>query len=160
MINAADVTIVRVFDAPRPLVWKAFTDPSQLARWWGPHGYTTPVAEFTPQVGSPLRLEMRDPDGVTVATVGEVLEVAEPSRLAFSTHAFHDENGEPQLEGLVTVTFVEHEGTTEVTVHSVLTKLGPGLEAAGAGMEQGWRESLDKLEEDLRQTVLKMRHDT
>jgi uncharacterized protein YndB with AHSA1/START domain len=160
MMNAADVTIVRIFDAPRPLVWSAFTDPAQLARWWGPRGYTTPVCEFEARVGAALRLEMADPDGVRVATIGEVQEVAEPERLAFSTHAFHDEAGEPQLEGYVTVTFADHGDKTEVTVHSVLTKLGPGLEDAGAGMEQGWRESLDKLAEDLRDTVLKMRHDS
>src|SRR5277367_3850317 len=76
-----ELTLVRVYDAPRALVFKAFTDPVHLARWWGPHGYTTPVCEFDARPGGALRIHMRGPDGGVHVTQGEVREIVIPERL-------------------------------------------------------------------------------
>jgi uncharacterized protein YndB with AHSA1/START domain len=54
-----EVTITRVFDAPRALVFKAWTDPKHLAKWWGPQGYTNPVCEFDARVGGVIRIHMK-----------------------------------------------------------------------------------------------------
>ena len=58
-----ELTLVRVYDAPRALVFKAFTDPVHVARWWGPHGFTTPVCEFEARPGGALRIHMLAPPG-------------------------------------------------------------------------------------------------
>jgi uncharacterized protein YndB with AHSA1/START domain len=57
------VTLLRVFDAPRALVWKAWTDPKMMAQWFGPRGFTIPVCELDARVGGSLRIVMRGPDG-------------------------------------------------------------------------------------------------
>jgi uncharacterized protein YndB with AHSA1/START domain len=59
----ATVTILRVFDAPPALVWKAWTDPKMMAEWFGPRGFTNPVCELDVRVGGSLRIVMRGPDG-------------------------------------------------------------------------------------------------
>jgi uncharacterized protein YndB with AHSA1/START domain len=58
-----ELTITRVFDAPRALVFEVWTDPKHLAQWWGPQGFTNPVCEFDARVGGELRIHMRGPDG-------------------------------------------------------------------------------------------------
>ena len=63
LANEATVTITRVFDAPRALVWAAWTDPKRMAQWWGPKGFTNPVCELDLRVGGKIRIDMRAPDG-------------------------------------------------------------------------------------------------
>ncbi|MGB7036228.1 MAG: SRPBCC domain-containing protein, partial [Xanthobacteraceae bacterium] len=58
-----EVTITRSFDAPRALVFRAWTDAAQLAQWWGPQGFTNPVCEFEARLGGKIRIHMRSPDG-------------------------------------------------------------------------------------------------
>ena len=59
----ASVTLTRIFDAPRALVWKAWTDPKMMAQWFGPRGFSNPVCELDVRVGGSLRVVMRGPDG-------------------------------------------------------------------------------------------------
>jgi uncharacterized protein YndB with AHSA1/START domain len=58
-----EVVITRVFDAPRGLVFKAWTDPEHMARWWGPKGFTNPICELDARVGGAWRIVMRSPAG-------------------------------------------------------------------------------------------------
>jgi uncharacterized protein YndB with AHSA1/START domain len=80
---------------------------------------------------------------------GVFREIVEPERLVFTTSAFEDEEGNPQLEDLTTVTFVDHEGKTKLTLHAVVVKAAPAVEGALEGMEEGWNQSLDRLTEHL-----------
>ena len=80
-----EVTITRLFDAPRALVFKAWTDPKQLAQWWGPHGFTTPVCEVDVRPGGALLIHMRGPDGVVYPNKGVFHEIVEPDRLVFTS---------------------------------------------------------------------------
>jgi uncharacterized protein YndB with AHSA1/START domain len=73
----ATVTILRVFDAPRALVWKAWTDPKMMAQWFGPRGFTNPVCELDVRVGGTLRIVMRGPDGQDYPMIGKFREVAD-----------------------------------------------------------------------------------
>jgi uncharacterized protein YndB with AHSA1/START domain len=139
-----EIVITRIFDAPRELVFKAWIDPKHVARWWGPQGFTNPVCELDARPGGAIHIHMRGPDGVVYPMKGVFREVVEPERLVFTTSAFEDEEGQPQLEGLTTVTFVEHEGKTKLTLHAV-ARGTPEAAAALAGMEEGWSQSLDKL---------------
>jgi uncharacterized protein YndB with AHSA1/START domain len=143
--NKHEVLLTRIIDAPRALVYKAWTDPQHMARWWGPHYFTNPVCELDVRPGGTILIHMRGPDGVVYPMKGVFLEVVEPERLVFSAGALEDETGSPLLEDLTTVTFAEHEGKTLLTVHGVITKAAPGSEGALAGMEDGWSQSLDRL---------------
>ncbi len=140
------LVITRTFDAPRSVVWKAWTDPEQIAKWWGPKGFTNPVCEWNAKPNNAIRVDMTWPDGVTVSPMGGMFhEVVEPERLVFSSTAFEDEEGNPQLEALNTITFAEENGKTVLTVTAVMKRAtGPAAEAA-KGQKEGWNQSLDKL---------------
>ena len=143
------VTIIRVLNAPRELVFKAWTEPKLLAQWWGPRGFTAPVCEADAKVGGKVRIHMLHPQFPNHWTVGEYKEVDRPKKLVFINNAVIAENGvgTPVLEGITTVTFEEQGDKTKLTIHAILTKIAPGMEAAYKGMNQGWNESIDKLEE-------------
>lgn len=154
------LTVTRAFDAPRSLVFKAWTDPEQVARWWGPKGFTTPVLKIDPRPGGEFHYCMRSPEGRDYWGKGIYREINEPERLVF-TDFFTDEKGNPvpathygmspdwPEELLVTVTFAEHEGKTRLTLqHAGVPK---GKE--GDSCEAGWTESLERLAEHLAATL-------
>ena len=79
-----EIVVVRVFDAPRALVFKAWTDPKRLAEWWGPKGFTNPVCEADPRPGGKWRIVMRGPDGADYPHGGQYLEVTPPERIVMT----------------------------------------------------------------------------
>ena len=141
------LVITRVLDAPREVVFKAWTDPKLLKQWWGPKGFTNPVCELDVRPGGAIRVHMRGPDGTVYPMGGMFHEIVEPERIVFTSTAMEDEWGEPQLEVFNTVTFAEHNGKTRLTLHAEVVKSGPGTDRALAGMEQGWTETLERLEQ-------------
>jgi uncharacterized protein YndB with AHSA1/START domain len=142
-----EAVITRIFDAPRDLVFKAWTDPKHVAQWWGPKCFTNPVCELDARPGGAIRIDMRGPDGVVYPMKGVFREIVPPERLVFTSSTFENEEGNPQLEAIHTVTFEDQDGKTKLTLHAVVTKAGPGTEMALSGMEQGWSQSFDKLAE-------------
>ena len=138
-----EVTITRIFNAPRAVVFRAWTDPVQLAQWWGPKGFTNPVCEIDPRIGGALRIHMRGPDGSIYPMKGEFREIVPPERLAFTNIAL-DEAGNAILEGFTTVTFADDGGKTTMTfrARAVVDKAAAYLQ----GMEMGWTQSIDKLQ--------------
>jgi uncharacterized protein YndB with AHSA1/START domain len=143
------VTLTRVFDAPRALVFKAWTDPKMLARWWGPHHFTNPVCEVDLRPGGKIRIDMRGPEGTVYPMTGVFHEVDKPQRLVFSTTPL-DEDGEPMFEVLNTISFEEHEGKTKLTVQARVVKTTAVAARYLDGMEAGWTQSLERLEEILK----------
>jgi uncharacterized protein YndB with AHSA1/START domain len=143
-----EVTITRLLAAPRELVFRAWTDPAHLARWWGPKGFTNPVCEVDARVGGALRIVMRAPDGAEYPMKGEFREVVAPTRLVFTNIAI-DTDGSHMLEGLTTVTFALQAPQGDKTLMTLHTR-AVGVVALSAqmldGMEEGWTESIDKLE--------------
>jgi uncharacterized protein YndB with AHSA1/START domain len=147
-----EVVIRRVFDAPRELVWKAWTDPRHFRSWWGPKDFTCPTCEMDLRVGGKYLYCMRSPDGKDYWGTGVFREVVPMERLVF-TDSFGDEKGNVvpathygmspdfPLEMLVTVTFEDWEGKTRMTLKHAGVPSGPDRE----GTEQGWNESFDKL---------------
>jgi uncharacterized protein YndB with AHSA1/START domain len=87
----ASVTVTCVFDAPRVLVWKTWTDPKMMARWFRPRGFTNPVCELDLRVGGSLRIVMRGPDGGDYPMKGVFREVIMPERLVFTNIAVDKE---------------------------------------------------------------------
>lgn len=141
------VVITRLFDAPRALVFKAWTDPSHLAQWWGPRGFTNPVCEVDLRVGGTLRIVMRAPDGAEHPMIGVFREIAPPERLVFVNTAT-DMAGKVLLEGLTTVTFAAHGADgTKLTVESKATARVDFAWRMLEGMETGWTQSIDRLGE-------------
>ena len=106
-----ELTITRVIDAPREAVFEAWTDPQQMARWWGPNGFTNPVCEMDAKPGGAMRIVMRAPDGVDYPMSGVFQEIAAPDRLVFAAAA-EDHAGNPLLEWVSTVSFAEDGGKT------------------------------------------------
>jgi uncharacterized protein YndB with AHSA1/START domain len=140
-----EITITRVFNAPRELVFKAWTDPKQLAEWWGPKGFTNPVCEVDLRPGGALRIVMRAPDGADYPMKGVFREIVPPSRLVFTNIAV-DKDGNHIIEGLTTVTFAEEGRKTKLTLQTRGAAVVDYAVAYLQGMEAGWTQSLEKLE--------------
>ncbi len=135
-----EFTISRVVDAPRDLVWQAFTEPEYLAAFWGGPGITVPVESVTLDVrpGGSFELKMVAPDGAEYPNRGEYVEVDKPSRIVFT---------EPDMGITATITFAEVEDKTEVTIHQVGVPerfLGPESEAGFAAMFDKLESLLDQ----------------
>jgi uncharacterized protein YndB with AHSA1/START domain len=140
-----ELTLTRVFDAPRSLVFRMWTESKHMAQWWGPHGFTNPVCEIDARPGGAIRIHMRGPDGVVYPMVGTFREFVEPERLVFTAVA-QDQAGTPLLEALTTVTFEQQGGKTKITVQAKAVGLAPVAPQMLAGMEAGWTQSLERLE--------------
>jgi len=133
-----EFTITRVYDAPRELVWRAWTDPDHVASWFGPRGITTPRSTITMDVrpGGTFELTMvSDNDGTEYPSGGTFLEVVEPERLVWRDR---------DVNMTVTVTFADLGDQTEMTCHVV-------GETGGAEAYEGWSTMFDKLAESLAQ---------
>ena len=139
-----ELVITRVFDAPRSLVFKAWTEPEHLARWWGPRGFTTPFCEMDVRPRGAFRFGMRSPQGTDHWLRGVFREIVEPERLV-CTWAWEDEEGKPGHETLLTVTFAEHDGKTRLTLRQAVFESVTSRDAH----HDGWASSLDCLAEYL-----------
>src|ERR1035438_2272733 len=111
-----ELIFTRVFDAPRELVFKAWTDPRHLMQWWGPKGFTTSVYEMDVRPGGVWRLAMRGPDGVDYKNRIVFLEVVKPERLVYK---HEPEKGSEPVSFETTVTFAEEGGKTRLTLRQL-----------------------------------------
>ena len=148
--------VTRVFAAPRELVFRAWTEPERLKRWWGPEGFTTPFCAVDLREGGVFHYCMRSPEGHDTWGRGVFREIIVPERLVLVT-SFADAEGNVvpatyyglgpdwPLESLMTVTFEELSGATRVAVR--LEGVPPGPD--GDGTRRGWAEILDGLAEYL-----------
>jgi uncharacterized protein YndB with AHSA1/START domain len=139
-----EIVITRVFDAPRGLVFRAWTDPKHVARWWGPDGFTNPVCELDLRPGGAIRIDMRGPDGTVYPMAGAYREIVEPERLVFVSAAL-DAEGTSLFEVLTTVTFAERGGKTALTLQAKVIRASAGAAPYLEGMEAGWTQSLERL---------------
>jgi len=131
---------------PRALVYRALTDPGELARWWGPHGFRVPEIERELVVGGSYRIAMQPPEGEIFYLSGEFLEVAPPARLAYT---FRWSPPDPDdRETIVVLSMEERPDGTEVH----LTHRGFATAARRALHETGWTESFERLEQALAET--------
>jgi uncharacterized protein YndB with AHSA1/START domain len=137
------IDLTRIYDAPRALVWKVWTDPAHVQRWWGPHGFTNPVCEWDARKGGKILIEMKGM-GMQHPMTGEFLEVSAPDRLVFTAVA-RDSQNNPLLEAHTVVTFTEQGGKTAVHVKQTGNAVAEIAPQMLAGMEMGWSQSLEKL---------------
>jgi uncharacterized protein YndB with AHSA1/START domain len=130
----------RVLPAPRPLVFRAAVDPVELVLWWGPRGFTTPSVDFDPRVGAPYRMRMQPPEGEAFHLAGEFVEVEPPARLVYTFR--WEEPAPDDRETVVTMEFGDRFGSTLLAVDQGVFTTEERLRLH----EQGWSESLDRLE--------------
>ena len=154
--DGTELTVKRVFGAPRERVWQAWTEPEQIMHWWGPNGFTSPACRIDLRVGGAYLFCMRSPEGHDVWSTGTYREIVPLERLV-CTDSFADEKGNVvpashygidedfPLELSVTVTFEDGNGKTRMTLRHAGFPPGPVADMTAAG----WNESFDKLAEAL-----------
>lgn len=148
------IVIERIFNAPVDLIWQLWTDPEQFKKWYGPNGFTVPVAELEMRVGGKRLVCMQAPDGsMKIWTIGEFIEVRPKERLVY-TESPADENGKlvsPTAMGMPEGYPVHSEVTVELEdlgkrTKMVLTHTGIPAES-GAG--EGWEGAFNKLDKHI-----------
>jgi uncharacterized protein YndB with AHSA1/START domain len=156
--KSADFVISRVFDAPRELVWKCFTDPERMKHWWGPKGFTVTTSKMDLRLGGIYHYGMKAPDGTPMWGKMVYREIVAPERMVF-INSFSDEAGgttrHPMapiwpLEMLSVFTFEELPGgKTKFTVrwspHNATEEERRTFDAGHGSMQQGWTGTLDQL---------------
>jgi uncharacterized protein YndB with AHSA1/START domain len=141
---APELVIRRVFDAPRTLVFRAWTQPEHLARWWGPKGFTLVAYEIDVRPGGGWYRRMRSPEGAEYVKRGVYREIVPPERLVF-TYVNEDSDGSLGLETVVTVTFEDLGERTRLTLHHTGFDSIPSRD----GHEGGWNSALARFVEYL-----------
>jgi len=163
-VKAAEkqLTVLRYFNAPREVVFKAWTDPERVMRWWGPQGFHTPFCKIELRPGGTFRFCLRSPEGKDLWGKGVYREILKPERLVYENY-FSDENGNtvsPSKYGmnpawpeaaLVTVIFEDRAGRTRLTLSLGVTAELAKLQLA----DRGWNESFDRLAEYLKKSAAK-----
>lgn len=140
-----ELTMTRVFDAPRDLVFKAMTDPELIPLWWGPRNVKTTVDKMEAKPGGIWRFVHHSDDGSEYGFHGVYHDVVAPERYVY-TFEFEGMPGHVLLE---TITLEEQDGKTKLTDHAVFQTLEARDGMIQSGMEEGAAESMDRLEEFL-----------
>ena len=144
MPSDTELVLTRTFDAPRDLVWKAWTDPKHLARWWGPAGFTTTTSRIEIRTGGQWRFVMHGPDGRDYENLITFDEIVEPERIAYH------HGGEADLEPVSFETIVTFEAVSRDQTRVTMTSLFPSKQAREFilreyGADEGGRQHLARL---------------
>lgn len=147
------MTITRVFDAPRELVWKAWTDPKYVMQWWGPKGFTCPTCKIDFRVGGKFLIGMKSPDGQEFYNGGEYHEIVEHEKIVSSMY-FADANGNKVEAAELGIEHTAIEDAYDVTLfvdlgngQTKLTFIGneTAEDATASGQAEGWNQILEKI---------------
>jgi uncharacterized protein YndB with AHSA1/START domain len=144
----AIIVISRVVDAPRELVFEAFTDPTHLSQFWGPKWTTAPRCEVDLRVGGAFHIEMQGADGAIYPCTGVYREIVPPERIVYAGTATDDNpcGGGLPPRSLVTLIFTAEGRKTKITIHTRLGSYADRDAAIAGGFKQGWDDSLERLE--------------
>ncbi|MDJ0740442.1 MAG: SRPBCC domain-containing protein [Gammaproteobacteria bacterium] len=144
---AAELTMTRLLDAPRELVWQAWTDPEHVQNWWGPHPCTNSDCVIELRVGGAFRLDMHAADGATYPCRGTIREVVAPRRLVIEGDALcpHPCGAGLPPNAIVTLTLDAHGDKTRLTLHTRFPSAAAQRGADDAGFVVGWEATLDRL---------------
>lgn len=146
---AHELTITRVFNAPRELVFRMWIEPEHMRRWSCPHGYTVDSRGMDVRPGGAWQATMHSPLGEDLRLGGVYREIDPPERLVF-THAWLDEDGKPGPETVVTIMLAE-EGAGKTRLHFHQT--GFGSVESRDGHRGGWTECFEKLDRHLAEAM-------
>ena len=140
------ILITREFNAPRHLVWKAYTTPELVQRWWAGERGTVTSAEIDLRPGGRWRSAMQADGGMEVAFHGEYREIQAPERIV-NTEVYEGIPDAEEHAGLITVTFTERDGRTFMEMLCEYRDRADRDAVVQSGMEGGMQESMDQLEE-------------
>lgn len=152
--EAKEITIVREFAAPRELVWKVWTEPHHIEKWWGPRGFDTRVKKVELSVAGQFVYVMTGPDGTEYPVSGKIIEII-PFEKIVSTDEFGDGEGNehPGIDlpqGLIlTVLFEDLGGSTRMTLTISHPTAQDRKRHEAMGVVGGWNSSFDKMDEYL-----------
>ena len=148
------VTLEKIYNASLETVWHAWTDPEMLKQWWGPNNVTIPQCEVDLRIGGKFYIVMEAGEGMGPykglkwPMLAEFTTIVPKSKLSFDGKAWtegQNENGETTIEQTTEITFAEEDGKTKVTVVATVHKTGPGAVMAIQGMQTGFTQQLEKL---------------
>ena len=143
------IALSRVFDAPRELVFEAFTRPEHLAQFWGPRGMDNVACTVDLRVGGVFRVDVRGPDGRIYPATGVYREIVPPERLVYAATTTDDNPCGAGLppRSIVTLRFEAQGSKTRLTVHAQLQSRADVEAAIAGGFNRGWEDSFDRLKE-------------
>jgi len=153
-VSEKDLVIIREFDAPRDLVWKVWTEPKHIEKWWGPRGFDTKVESMDLKVGGRAVYVMTGPDGTEYAVSGKILELDPPKKIV-STDEFGDgfqdaHPGEDLPQGMISTAVFDDLGDR---CRLTLTVSHPTIEDRkkheAMGVVAGWNSSFDCMDDYL-----------
>ena len=142
-----EIVIERIVDAPRELVWRAWTEADQIAKWWGPNGFTTTIHEMHVRIGGMWRFIMHGPDGTDYPNRIVYREIVKPERLVYD-HS--DDKGNDRFQS--TVTFAALGKRTKVTLRAVFETAQARAAKVKFGAVEGGRQTLARLAQHLAAT--------
>jgi uncharacterized protein YndB with AHSA1/START domain len=146
-----EIVTTRLYDAPRPLVWQAFTSAEHLAHWWGPDGFTISTHHMDFRIGGTWQFMMHGPDGTDYPNVIRYLEITEPSRIAFAHGAEPD--GPPYFHN--TITFEAEGPRTRVTMRAIFpTADARDIVVRDHNAIEGGKQTLGRLDGYLKQVTV------
>jgi uncharacterized protein YndB with AHSA1/START domain len=147
------MVVTRIFDAPRALVWKAWTDPQYVMQWWGPKGFTAPFCKIDFRVGGKFLYCMKSPDGQEFWNGGEYHEIVLNEKIVYSLY-FADSKGNKVDAAQYGIEHQAIDDARDVVIfedfgngQTKLTMIGNETmeEAKNSGQLEGWNEILEKL---------------
>ncbi|HVI08244.1 MAG TPA: SRPBCC domain-containing protein [Candidatus Binatia bacterium] len=147
------MVVTRIFDAPRELVWQAWTDPKYVVQWWGPNGFTVPVCRMDFRVGGKSLFCMKTPDGQECWNLVEYHEIVPLEKIVSLMH-FSDPKGNKIDPAQLGMEYEAIDGAYDVTIfedlgkgRTKLTHTGnePMESARNSGQLEGWKQILDKV---------------
>lgn len=145
---APPMTTSRLIDAPRAAVFEAWGNAESIKRWFSPAFFTIPEAKIDFRPGGQFEICMRAPTGQDFWSKGHYVEIVPPERLVSESSAI-GLTGQPTFTALTTATFTEEGAGTRLDVRQEYTLFDPMMVAALAGAAEGWRTTLDKLEQEV-----------
>jgi uncharacterized protein YndB with AHSA1/START domain len=152
MAKNHEAVFERILDASKETVWKVWTDPKLVSKWWGPNGVTIPECEIDPRVGGKIYIVMLAGEamgpykGTRWPMKGVFTTVTPFSRLTYKAQAWTEGQGpETQIEQITDISFEEMQGKTKVTVKATITNADTAPKMAVQGMSHGFNQQLDKL---------------
>lgn len=144
-ISDCEIVSTRLFDFPRELVFKAWTDPDHLACWWGPKGFTNTFHEFDLRPGGIGRFVMRGPDGTDYQNESVFVEIVKPERIVF-------DHLKPMHKFQVVATFADQDGKTKLTFR-MLFETAAECNQVKSYVVEGNEQNFDRLEAELARMV-------
>lgn len=143
-----EIRLNREFDAPRDLVFDAWTTPEKIGQWWGPDGFSTTTKEMSFKVGGEWIFTMHGPDGTDYPNHIVYTEIKEPERIKYDHYGHKDEEGDPP-HFKSTVIFKDLGGKTRINMRMLFPTVEKRKEAAEFGAIEGGKQTLSRLAEFL-----------